>query len=401
MNSDVNSKWQNILHKQRIANIKRWISEIQNTSDASSLLSHEYENILRSLESALSIPSASNLVYDLIQVIHLTVLDFADWNRWLIYLQQLLDSSHFTDPLKRANLYIQIGDVRAKTGELTSAEESYNKGIDTFKILNQTDDLAVALGRLSIVFSQKGEFTKAKSLCQEALRLANMSRNLEIASKINLNLSFIYYWSRDSHASLKHAKTAFENFKQLEMNKDATKALLNIISNYAELGRWSDVEVQTQALIADYTELGDIIVLCQLKNTIGIAAFNQKKYFIAESSWHEALLLYTQMEESSEVASIYNNLGMVYTKLEEWEASEVMLIKAINAYEELGNVYYKANAQDNLADLYRIQERLGSARTVLQVAIDELKSIEPNPHIVQLIEQMQEKLENLQEIPLS
>lgn len=395
MGSNDNKKWQAILLNQRLANTKKWIREIENAQDVSVLINNEYENILRALEAALNVQNAIDLAYQLIELLHPVVIDFADWNRWLIYLYQLLNSPSFSEPFKQANLLIQIGDVKGKMGELSEAERNYLEGIATFRELNKNEELAVALGRLATIYSQKGNLVEATNLCNQALEIANKLNDPVISSRINLILSFIYYHGRNYQASLASAKFAYENFRSMQMQRDATKALLNIVAISNEMGNWLDVETQTRSLLNDIDKSSDITILCQLKNTMGVAAYNQRKYDIAETSWHEALLLYTQINDSSEIAGIYNNLGMVYTKLKEWAASQDMLLKAISAYDDLGDNYYKANAQDNLADLYAEQGDFQEACVVLQAAVDELKSIKPSPHVEQLISHIQEKLNRL------
>lgn len=386
------SKWQQILLNQRIANAKQWIHKLKEAVDPADLVNREYENILRALEFTLSLADQIELSFSLIQILHPIVVDFADWNRWLIYLNQLLTHLPPSEIFKRATLQVQIGDVKGRMGNLGEAEQAYQAGITSFKQGNHKNKQAFSMGRLAIVYAQKGELTDAIKLCQSARRLAEETNDRVTLSQIQLNLSFIYFHKQEFSASLAAADLAYKNFLQLDMQKDATKALLNIVASSNEMGNWEEVELQARALIHKVDASGDITTLSQLKKTLGVAAFNQGKYQAAESSWHEALLLHTQMNDSSEVAGIYNNLGMVYTKLKEWEASRGMFEKAIEAYDELGDTYYKANAQDNLADLFFELGDIAGGCNLLQAALDELEAIQPTPHVLDLITHIREKL---------
>jgi tetratricopeptide (TPR) repeat protein len=56
-----------------------------------------------------------------------------------------------------------------------------------------------------------------------------------------------------------------------------------------------------------------------LKNTLGVIAFNQSNYQAAELAWQEALQLSLQMQAPHQSASLYNNLGKLYTQMAEWD----------------------------------------------------------------------------------
>ena len=75
------------------------------------------------------------------------------------------------------------------------------------------------------------------------------------------------------------------------------------------------------------------------------------------------------------MAATCNNLGMVYTKMGEWQAAQEMLEQAVTAYRALGDVYNWANAMDNLAELYEVQGETAVSSQVLQEAITGLQAI--------------------------
>ncbi|HFQ92464.1 MAG TPA: tetratricopeptide repeat protein, partial [Anaerolineae bacterium] len=133
----------------------------------------------------------------------------------------------------------------------------------------------------------------------------------------------------------------------------------------------------------------------QLKNNLGIVAFNQGNYKTAEIFWQDALRLHSQIQEPTELAGLYNNLGVLYTILAEWTTAKEMLQKAIAAYSELGDVYNWANALDNLADVYEAQGDTAVIPPILEEAIAGLQVIDRTPHTQKLLTSMQNHLKNL------
>ncbi|MEM7332815.1 MAG: tetratricopeptide repeat protein [Chloroflexota bacterium] len=395
MQKSENAKWQTILRNQKLANVKKWINRLESTTDIAYLINSEYENILRALESALQIPNAFDLAYKLTFLLHPIVIDSGDWNRWQIYLNQLSKKVENTNSLQQGHIFVQLGDVNSKLGESSKAEAFYRKGISHFKKISDLSSLAIALGRLAVVYANKNDLENAKRLCYEALDIAESTNDVSISSKISLNLSYIYYRCQDFESSLKFTKYAYSNFKNLKMKRDATKALLNIVTLSNQLGNWHEVELEVQSLLDELDVTSDITIFSQLKNIMGVAAFNQGEFAIAESNWHESLLLHTQINDLFQIPAIYNNLGMVYTKLNEWDAAKEMLLQAIEAYERVGDFYNIANSRDNLADFYIERKEFEAACKILQVAVGDLLLHKEIPNSERLITQMQEKLTSL------
>lgn len=390
-------KWQFILLEQRRANTKRWIDKIEQAADKAALVNAEYENILRALEATLTLPDGEKLAYQLIQLLHPIVVEIADWVRWQNYLEQLLALLPDDAKYSRATLFVQRGDIRARLGNFSDAESDYQKGIAIFDAFTHHEESAFAKGRLATVFAKKGEYQAAIALCEEAIEVAKSLDDIALHSQLELNKSFIYFHNQDYQKSLSSADFAYDNFRALGLQQEAARALSNIVAISNELGEWGKVIEQTKLLIEDLQDSADLTSLSKLKTTLGVAAFKSGNFPLAESNWHQALLLYTQMNDKAGMAGSYNNLGLVYTMLEESAEAQKMYQNAVKTYDDIGDPFYKANALDNLADLHARQGDFEAGYDALQSAIVELKRIEDMPQVPQLIAGMEKKLHEFQE----
>ena len=130
------SHWQQVLTQQKLANAHRWLSLIELHDDPTTLVSTDYENFLRALETTLLNSDTFDLAYQLIQSIYIIALDYADWDRWLIYLENALTMSQkLKKESEKATLLIQTGDIHYRMGNLTRAEEAYKAASRYFKDL--------------------------------------------------------------------------------------------------------------------------------------------------------------------------------------------------------------------------------------------------------------------------
>ena len=387
------NQWRELLQRQSIANVNHWLEQIEQSSMPEVLIAKEYENLLRALENIIENPENLSLTYKLIETLHSTVVDFADWDRWLIYLKKAFQQCERNqDFFEAANLSVQIGEVSLRMGLREEAETAFKKGAGIFLQLNQQASYVSTLTKLGILYDLQGDMNEGIRLCQKALTVAQEIGDQWVIAEAYLNLSYIYYRARNWEASLTAVQSAYEFYNKLHRPKEATKALFNIIAISAEMGDWDKVEPLSQQLVEKLRVLEDVRTMNQLKNILGVVAYSQANYRLAESYWQEALTLQTQIQELSEIASLYNNLGMAYTKLNEEKTAEEMLKKAINAYFELGDIYHWANSLDNLADLYESQGNKKAFYRSLKLAIDGMQTIKDRPHALELLNQMQNRI---------
>lgn len=389
------SHWQQILTQQKLANARRWLFLIESHDDPTTLIAADYDNFLRAIETTLQSPETFSLAYQLIQVVYAYALDYADWDRWLIYLKNALQTSQLLNlKIEQATLLVKIGDILYRTADLQSAEDLYKTATQIFKNTNDLANYADSLAKLAVLYDQKGNSHTGVILCKQALDIAESIKNNLVVSQVNLYLSSIYYRSRDWELALEAAQKAFIDSRANGHTKLARKATMNIIAIWAELGRWEKVEEEASDLMNTLNASGDVRTLSQLKNNLGFAAFNQKNYVVAEAAWQEALRLHSQIQEPAELANLYNNLGMVYARMAEPEIAEEMLKKAIDAHKQLGDVYNWANSMDNLADLYEAQGKTAVYRQVLTEAQTGLQSIADSPHAQELLNSIAKRLES-------
>jgi tetratricopeptide (TPR) repeat protein len=386
-------RWQEILQQQSIANAKRWLLLINENPDPALFVANDYENVLRALESTLNSIKSYELCFQLIQALHDIVIDFADWDRWLIYLEKALHLSEKSGMHHdSAKLYEQIGDIQYRMGHLEKAEDYLLNASERYRLLESLTDYAHTLAKLGVLYDLQGKMDDGINLCLDALEITEAANDIWGIAQVNLNLSHIYQRARNWERSHETAQKSFNYFELLNRPKEATKALINLVAISAELGNWQEVGSLSQHLMDNLIASEDIRTLSQLKNNLGIAAFNQNNFQVAEVYWQEALSLHSQIQEPSTLASLYNNLGMVYTKINEFEYAEKMLNKAIGSYKAIGDVYRWANSMDNLADLYEVQGKTAVFKATLQSAIDGLQSIKEIPHAQQLLDNMAQRI---------
>lgn len=394
------ARWRNVLKQQKIANAQRWLNILETCLDPVSLVHEDYDNFLRALETTLQAAETFDVAYRLGQILYPVIFGYADWDRWLVYLRQMLHSSRLLKKQnEEARLLEQIGDLLYHKGNLEDAEKSYQNASEIYKEVDNRTSYYRTLAMLASLKDIQGDVEEGIHLCQTAVVLAEQSQDELALANANLNLSNIYRRTREWDKALESAHSAYSIYSRLGLSTFLTKASITLIAIWAESGEWGKIDQLSRELMLLLNSSGDVHNLSQLKNNLGILAFSQGNYNMAEAAWQEALQLHSQIQEPTELAGIYNNLGMVYTQLEEWETAEDMLLKAITAYRRFGDIFNWANSLDNLADLYEARGQTAEFQHTLQEAIAGLQALKETPHAVELLNYMSQRLTSVATSP--
>ncbi|MCA9977691.1 MAG: tetratricopeptide repeat protein [Anaerolineales bacterium] len=348
------TRWQNVLRRQKQSNARQWLAKLETAEDLSELVEQEYANLLRVLENTIQDEESFEFVFDLIQKLHPFVVGYADWDRWLTYLQQALaQSQKLGHPQQAARLSELVSDIAFLSGDWNQAKGFYGRSLRAYEESGDLKGYVSALARLSAIHAAQGEIEAAINLGVEAISVSDSTGDSAALASAKLTLSQTYYHAREMTQSLALSKEALALGQQLGLSDLVDKALLNIVACEISLALWEEAEKTAKMLESRLNQASGIQRLSQIKNNLGIIAFHRNDYLAAEHAWQEALHLHSQMQYPAEAAGIRNNLGKVYTQLGEWETAEQMLLQAIEVYDSLGDLYQWANTMDNLADLYK------------------------------------------------
>jgi tetratricopeptide (TPR) repeat protein len=356
----------------------------------------EYDNLLRTLESALQQDATFDLAYRLIRKLSLVVFGFVDWDRWLVYLEEAVMLSHrLGREAERAFLLGRISHIYNHRADYERAELLYREAAEIFQKLGDLESYAYTLARLGhTTYNSRHSLRESVVLCQQAIRLGNQLQNNALIGQAYDSLAYVYEHAREWQLCLEAAQTAYKIFQH--SNHPRKEYILSrILLAYIFLEEWEAINENAAKLTEMFIAVGDIDGLSDHKVNLGIAAFMQENHALAEALWQEALSLQSQIQRPFSLANIYNNLGKVYTKMGEWEAAHDFLDKAILMFEEIADMYNWANSMDNLVDLYEAQGDIGQCCAVLERVLLRLQNIDPDAPEQKLLTTMQQRLQAL------
>jgi hypothetical protein len=81
--------------------------------------------------------------------------------------------------------------------------------------------------------------------------------------------------------------------------------------------------------------------------------------------------------------------------MNDWEAAQEFLNKAVGIYDQIDQPYHWANSMDNLADLYEAMGEMGQCCAVLATAVSRLNNVDQNTIIEKLQATLQQRVKDL------
>jgi tetratricopeptide (TPR) repeat protein len=390
-------KWLAVLQQRRLANIEYWLRKLDTCEELATFVLEEYDNLLRTLESALQQDGNFDLAYRLIRKLSLVVFGYVDWERWLVYLEAAVNMSRrLQREAERAFLLERIGHIHIHRAEYEQAELLYREAAEIFQKSGDLESYAYTLSRLGqTTYTLRHNLRESVTLCQQAIQLGHQLQNSSLIGHAYDALAYVYERAREWELCLEAAQAAYRIFQHSNQPRVKEYILSRIVTAYIFLEEWEAVNESAAQLTEMFTAIGDIDGLSEHKTNLGVAAFKQKNYALAEVLWQEALSLQSQIQRPLSLANIYNNLGKVYTRLSEWEAAHDFLQKAIQIFEEMADRYNWANSMDNLVDLYEAQGEVDKCRAVLEQVLTRLQNVDPDAPVQKLLSTMEQRRQTL------
>ena len=391
------NKWQAILRQQRQTNIEYWLHQLDTCEDLNAFVIKEYDNLLRTLESALQQDTTFDLAYRLIQKLSFVVFGYVDWDRWLVYLQGAEEMSHrLQREAEQAFIKERICHIYFHRADFEAADKLYRETADIFERLGDIDSYAFTLSRLGLTtYELYQDLSKSIALCNEAIQLAEPLQNDLLKGHLYDALSYIYNRAREWRLGLQAAQKGYAFIQDSNHPRMKEHIQSRIVLAHIFLEEWEAVQEKSAQLTEMFLAAGDIAGLAGLKLNLGVAAFKQGNYVLSESLWQEVLSLQSQIQRPLSLAHVCNNLGKVYTKMGEWEAAHNFLDKAISLFEQLADTYEWVNSMDNLVDLYEAQGDKKMCRDMLTQVLTQLKDAEPDTPVQKLLAIMRQRLQTL------
>jgi two-component system, NarL family, sensor kinase len=249
---------------------------------------------------------------------------------------------------------LQKGITLYEKGQFDQATEIFEKLEDQSS--SYPDSIIIQVkNNLGNIFADLGKNTKALKKYQEALFIAQNTKNELSEAKIFKNIGAIYVsWKNFPKAKSYYAKALNKAIK-LNDDKLIGDCYNNLGTVYEQENQLKKaVEVYTKALHY-YLKRKHPIDIAMVYSNLAIVYKNQGKIASSISNSKKALITASQMNDLWMEAAISNNLANSYREIRAFDSALVFVNQSLQLSKKIKAIEIEIMAYETLADIYQNQ----------------------------------------------
>jgi tetratricopeptide (TPR) repeat protein len=306
-------------------------------------------------------------------------------DEWIPYLERgIYQSQQLGDLEAEAELQLQMGilcQLRNKYGE---ARRQLEASVRQFERLNAPHNRARALNRLAYVARFQRQFEEAAILVETACRLLEKDDPEWAYGYFVLGL--IALDRRNWSEAVNFSKRAFDLWEQKNDQRMMGRCLITVGAALPSLKKYQEALTVCQQAIALFEETEDPVYQAIAQMHLGNVHLFLAQPLEALELYLPAERIFRQIQEQLRLSQLYNNIGIAYRQLRQWEKSEQAYLSSIKQYGELGNIVLRVDAMDGLGLVYLGQGHLLKAIATFKEALSQLEHVKGEPGYNHLLE---------------
>jgi signal transduction histidine kinase/tetratricopeptide (TPR) repeat protein len=232
--------------------------------------------------------------------------------------------------------------VRAKKHlqnfELEEAKKFIDDGLQKRSTPKNQYNKSLLTYMLGDYYYYKQDFRKARQqylLTIETLREYRDTVYLMMAlNSIGLTYSFEHNIDKTLEYYIKALEASSPDTKNTRVLQERLNATVNIINHYFAVEHYNDLIEDAPQAISLALELNDSTQLASIYNALAIAHKNTDNYNAAKKHFNNALDIYNQQNDKFRKAYIHNNLAGLYEKYDQPDTALYYYEQALKTFEE-------------------------------------------------------------------
>jgi tetratricopeptide (TPR) repeat protein len=317
------------------------------------------------------------------------------WEDWLPCLGRGIERSRQADDAEtEAELSMHMGGLLLRLSQPELAQAKLQHAAQLFKKLELSKRWAVALARLAdLAYKSEGDLERALDLLQRAFSVLEADdperapcyfvRGNIACEQYDLDQAAIYFIQ---------ARVLSEQSGDIRLH---ALSLLNLGRVYHQQSLYKQAQEFYEWAIDIFGDLGDPVNLAVAQMNLGTIRMHSNDFGGALRRYEEAESTLRRCHgDRRYLGMIYNNKGMAYTELGDWQRAEEAFEASIAIWEELKNHPARLNAEDNLGVVYLNRGAYTQAAKIFERALAELDDLQRNlPELEELHEELTSHLQ--------
>ena len=288
----------------------------------------------------------------------------------LKYLFQALDQYQQLGATNNvAYVYEKIGQTYFQLSDYSNAAEYFKRNIEASQSLGDSYGTAIGCINLGVTYIKLSSLDLALTQYQRALEILEKGNDKEQIASAKVGIAQIYEsMPRNPLATTENevnyrkaldyytqSLALFREIKAENKKESDDLSIARILNNIAIIYS----RLATNNFIASYGEAWEDS-LVKLSSSQILTSFNQSVDY-----YNQALDIFVELDEKSDIASVKTNLGTTYSYAREWRKADEHLTEALQLVRQIGNTYELATTLYALGDSRFRQGRYDRAEELM------------------------------------
>ncbi|MBA2613316.1 MAG: tetratricopeptide repeat protein [Bacteroidetes bacterium] len=229
--------------------------------------------------------------------------------------------------------YNNVGSIYYSHADYVKSLDFYFKALKIEEDFNNKEGISDILNNIGIVYDSQGNRTKELNYYLKALKIDIETGNKSKTATVLGNIGVVYTSIGDYQNAIKYFYRAAKMDEGIGNKSGMARHLGNIGNSYFE---------KANSILR--------------KEVIDLTLSNQidSLYDKALLFFFKSLKIKEQLNESSDVAVLYGNIGNVYLKHKKYNEAKNYLTKALSLSQEISDLYGVMEVNQNLSELFSV-----------------------------------------------
>lgn len=341
LSSDLNIQDnQQVFRQMAENNLRYWRRKTKDFLANPAMLDAEHGTLVRGLTFALDVNNLWEESQPLIVDLSPLMGRRGHWLVWETLLRKAMHTAgRVGDPYHEAAMSALLGLTLQQRSEIREAIKQYRTTIRLSRSAGNQFALARACTNLGYIYCEQGFWYRSEVLCRRALAIFEQLGNAYGTAHTHNHLGFLYTRQAKEDQAHHHFEQAFEIWQENDDRHSIMRGLINLGVLQNQEGQFE----QAKASFLQAREIGEAVGDESHTGFIlsGLTYSCQKMGDLkaAESYALEADKLFRNSPNIEPMAVVWCNLGIIYTKLRQWQDTEYYLKAALEQACKIRSVY--------------------------------------------------------------
>jgi tetratricopeptide (TPR) repeat protein len=310
-----------------------------------------------------------------------------EWEQGLHMYQRALEVCESSEI--RAEALKQKANVESKLGERKAALGSYEASLEILESSGKLGEVGVIYNSIGFNLFEIGNLTEARRYYDKALKTADESHDIQLMADVESNLGILSNVMGQMDDAVKHYKQSIKGYVAVCDAYGLAQVYHNLGMTYTEKEEWKAAGECYQKSMELCIKHGDLDLLPVIYANSAKLALRLKKLQLAKLYCGNALSIFEKTGNKAGLAEVHRLYGMIYSSMQDWNAAEEYLYKAIEICEECDSLLTEAESYHELGSMNRERGRSEEALRNLQKAVDMYEALKIHQKVSRIKEEMQ------------